>query len=64
MIEIRVQPSGVEKVVLVSASAEDEDLDLQAWKSIRELVERIDLTLRWGFDDLTSEPPAAGGAQR
>jgi hypothetical protein len=46
MIEIRVNPARVERVIFTPGSALEEDFDLAAWQVIRDLVNRIDGRLR------------------
>lgn len=46
MIEIRINPARVEKVLFQSTSDLEEDFDLAAWKLIRPLVAQIDRRLR------------------
>lgn len=41
MIEIRVHPTGVERVILRSESSAEEDRDLHTWRQIRPVIERL-----------------------
>jgi hypothetical protein len=55
MIEIHINPVGVEKVLLVSGSDMQQDFDLAAWQAIRQFVDKIDRKLRKLADNATEE---------
>ncbi len=41
MIEICIHPTGVQRVILRSASSAEEDQDLLTWRQIRPVIERL-----------------------
>ncbi len=50
MIQILITPDRVQKVLFVSKSEDEEDLDLGTWRIIRQLIDIID-------DRLKKRPP-------
>ena len=56
MIQVHINPVGVERVLFESKSNLEEDLDLAAWQAIRPLVDQIDRRLRKISQQLAKGP--------
>ncbi len=60
MIQIHINPTRVEKVLFVSSSDLEEDIDAAAWLAIRPLVAKIDRKLRRIVRDLSPSTEPRG----